>query len=337
MIQYDLEFKGLQTNEVELESLLKIIQTCKPAGVGARNLRECLLIQIEKRIFENKEASRHRYLLIARQILSRGFKEFSKKYFDKLLQKFGITLLELKEAIIEIQKLNPKPCTSYNSENMTHLDNEPDFIFTNNYGNVSIEINEQNFPQLSINKEYLEMLEEYQSKTDKDRTTLQTINFINQRIKKAEKFIEALEKRKNILLKIGTAILNYQIEYLQTGDESKIKPMAQKSIADDTLYHVATVSRALFEKTVQTEYGICEVKYLFSETINKNDGEGVSALEVRNFMMEIIKKEDKIKPLSDEKLKSLLLAKGYKVSRRTVVNYRQMLNIPVARLRKSLI
>jgi RNA polymerase sigma-54 factor len=329
----DLAFtQNIKTSEEELEDILKIIQDLEPAGVGARNLRECLLLQIQ-----HKDDS-DRYISLAKQILQQFFHEFTKKHYEKIKTRLKISDDELQEAIDEILKLNPKPGAALSDkESRSFQTIIPDFILENNDGKLELSLNSKNVPDLRINRNYSEMLEDYQkNKKNQTKEQKEAVSFVKQKLDSAKWFIDAIKQRQNTLLLTMNAIIEYQYDFFQTGDESKLKPMILKDIAEKTGLDISTISRVANSKYIQTYFGIYPLKYFFSEGMQKEDGEEVSTRQIKSILKECIDNEDKKKPLTDEKLASILKEKGYKIARRTVAKYREQLGLPVARLRKEI-
>ena len=338
----DLMFsKNLTVTEEEIEAVIMIIQKFDPAGTGARNLKECLLIQLDLRIdkFQDHEEIVND-LLIARKIIENYFDEFSKKHYLKLQKQLSLTEDELREAINEVLKLNPKPASGFtNARSANTLYVVPDFIITNRDGELDLVLNSRNAPDLRINDHYVDMLKSYKVSKQKKKTTKkdkEAVMFIKQKIDSAKWFIDAIRQRQQTMYKTMYSIMQYQIDFFRTGDQRKLRPMILKDIADITGLDISTVSRVANSKFVQTEYGTKRLKDFFSESLQTKDGTEVSTLEVKNILTEVIELEDKKKPLSDEKLKNILRDKGYNIARRTVAKYREQLSIPVARLRKQL-
>ncbi len=327
----DLAFsQGIETDEEELETLLFKIQTFDPPGIGARNLQECLSLQLERKDDEQEE------IQIARRIIDTCFNEFSKKHYDKIARKLGVDDEELlRESIYQITKLNPKPGGTGDEVVKTQYI-IPDFILVNNNDKLELSLNSRNAPQLKVSRSYSEMLQAYDKSDKKDKKLKETVSFIKQKLDSAKWFIDAIRQRQQTLLNTMQAIINFQYDYFLEGDESKLKPMILKDIADKIQMDISTVSRVASSKSIQTEFGIFPLKYFFSEGISTESGEDVSSREVKNKLKEIIEAEDKTKPLSDEKLEKSLKECGYNIARRTVAKYREQLNIPVARLRKEL-
>ncbi len=342
----DLMFaQNIFISEEEVLNMLKVIQRFDPPGVGARDLQECLLIQLhQKRDLleegEKLEAFPKEELEIAIAIIEKHFEEFTKKHYQKLLRAFNITEEKLKVAIDIILKLNPKPASGYSSSNnRTTQYVVPDFIISNRDGELELSLNSRNAPDLRINDQYKDMLQTYQSSKQAGKTNKkqkEAVKFIKQKIDSAKWFIDAIRQRQQTMYRCMYAILQYQYDYFLSGDQRKLRPMILKDIAEITGLDISTVSRVANSKFVQTEFGTKRLKDFFSESMQNQDGEEVSTLEIKKILSEIIEGENKKKPLSDEKLKNLLTEKGYNIARRTVAKYREQLNIPVARLRKEL-
>lgn len=328
----DLIFsQNIETDVEELESILYKIQNFDPPGIAARNLQECLMLQLERKD-EHTE-----YLNIAKQIIDKCFNEFSKKHYDKISKRLNIESDEaLKEAISLITKLNPKPGGSGEDVAKTAQYLIPDFLLNNNNGKLELTLNSRNAPMLKVSRSYADMLQAYDKSDKKDKKLKETVSFIKQKLDSAKWFIDAIKQRQNTLLNTMQAIIDFQYDYFQEGDESKLKPMILKDIADRINMDISTVSRVANSKSIQTEFGIFPLKYFFSEGIATDSGEDVSSREVKNKLKEFIDGENKSKPLSDDKLEKLLRGEGYNIARRTVAKYREQLNIPVARLRKQL-
>lgn len=327
----DLAFsQGVETDEEELENILYKIQGFDPPGIGARNLQECLYLQLERKDEDNENVQ------IARRIVDNCFNEFSKKHYDKIARKLGIEDEDqLREAIYLITKLNPKPGGTGDEIVKTQYV-IPDFILVNNNDKLELSLNSRNAPQLKVSRSYSEMLDAYDKSDKKDKKLKETVSFIKQKLDSAKWFIDAIRQRQQTLLNTMQAIINFQYEYFLEGDESRLKPMILKDIADKINMDISTVSRVASSKSIQTEFGVFPLKYFFSEGIATESGEDVSSREVKSKLKELIDKEDKSKPLSDEKLEKALKDFGYNIARRTVAKYREQLNIPVARLRKEL-
>jgi len=326
----------------EVVAMLVRIQKFDPPGVGARDLRECLLIQIQHKVkaFTKKGDHPPQAFYDALEILEHHFNEFSKKHFQKLQRHIGSSEEELREAYDEILKLNPKPASGHVGQNNKGIHYiVPDFIIENRDGELDLTLNSRNAPDLRINDQYTDMLKSYKEST-KDRkgtkTEKEAVMFIKQKIDSAKWFIDAIKQRQQTMYKSMYAIMQYQYDFFLSGDQKKLRPMILKDIADITGLDISTVSRVANSKFVQTEFGTKRLKDFFSESLQTSTGEEVSTLEVKKILTEIISQENKRKPLSDEKLKNLLQDKNYNIARRTVAKYREQLNIPVARLRKVL-
>lgn len=329
-IMDDLAFtQNVYTTEDKIEHVLKIVQQLDPAGVGARNLQECLLIQLQRK-------SKIPSVELAIQIIDKAFDQFSKKHYKKLLQKFNISEDELKEAILEIEHLNPKPGGSYsgNTRIVEHV--VPDFTIKIVDGELELTLNGRNAPELHISREYNNMLKGYKESKDKSKSQKDAVVFIKQKLDAAKWFIEAIQQRQQTLFITMNAIMQYQKDYFLSGDERKLKPMILKDIADKIGMDISTVSRVANSKYVDTPYGTKLIKEFFSESMKNDQGEDVSTREIKKILETVIKDEDKKKPLTDEKLAKLLKEKGYPIARRTVAKYREQLDIPVARLRKQI-
>jgi RNA polymerase sigma-54 factor len=329
----DLAFtQNIHTTEEELHEVLKIIQDFDPIGVGARDLQECLLLQVENKDKNIPE------ICLARKILKYYFQEFTKKHYEKIIARLNIEEEELKVAIDEILKLNPKPGSSYSDPQNKNIQQiVPDFLLENNDGELQLSLNARNVPELRISQTYSDMIESYTINRNKQtREQKDAITFVKQKLDSAKWFIEAIRQRQNTLMLTMEAIINYQKEYFREGDEKKLKPMILKNIADITNLDISTISRVANSKYIQTHFGIFPLKYFFSEGLQTDAGEEVSTREIKKILEECIEKEEKRKPLTDEKLADILKEKGYHIARRTVAKYREQLDIPVARLRKEL-
>ena len=326
----DLAFsQNIFTSEKELEKVLLEVQDLDPAGVGARSLKECLLIQLRKK---KKTIS----IKTAEAILEKCFDSFTKKHYSKIAKKLDIDNTAIKEAIAEIVKLNPKPGNSLIDTQSAIQQITPDFTIVENDGNMTVELNHRNSPQLKVSKDYMEMIKGFQESDQKKRDK-EAIVFVKQKVDSAKWFIEAIKQRQNTLLKTMEAIVSFQKNFFLTGDEKKLKPMILKDVASIVDMDISTISRVANSKHAATPYGIFSLKYFFSESLSTDTGEEVSTREVKTILNEAIKEEDKSNPLTDEKLAELLKQKGYLIARRTVAKYREQLNIPVARLRKQLL
>ena len=325
----DLAFsQNISTTEKELAEVLEIIQDLDPAGVGARTLQECLLLQLRRKV---KTVT----IKTAEIILENHFEEFIKKHYHKITKKLDISDEDLKEAIDEIVKLNPKPGSSAKESSKAAQHIIPDFIIVEEDGKLELSLNSRNAPQLKVSRDYAEMLKHY-SDSKKTQQDKEAITFVRQKIDAAKWFIDAVRQRQQTLLITMDAIMNYQKEYFLTGDETKLKPMILKDIADIVHMDISTISRVANSKHVQTPFGTFLLKSFFSESLSTDSGEEVSTREVKKILQDNIEAEDKRKPLTDEQLADLLKAKGYNIARRTVAKYREQLNISVARLRKEL-
>jgi len=327
----DLAFtQNVFTTEEAVEKvLLKVVQTMDPIGVGARDLKECLVIQLKA-----KEENINRVLAI--KILETAFDHFVKKHYNKLLEKFTIDEEALKNVIAEISKLNPKPGSSYAGNNKIAEQIVPDFSIKILDGELDLTLNSRNAPELHVSKEYNNMLKGYQESTEKSKSQKDAVMFIKQKLDAAKWFIDAIKQRQQTLLVTMNAIMHYQYEYFLTGDERKLRPMILKDIADTINMDVSTVSRVANSKYVSTPYGTKLIKVFFSESMKNDQGEDVSTREIKKILETVISEEDKRKPLTDDKLSLLLKEKGYPIARRTVAKYREQLDIPVARLRKEI-
>jgi RNA polymerase sigma-54 factor len=326
----DLAFsENIYTNPEEVERILELVHQLDPAGVGARSLKECLLLQLRR-----KEETPER--LLATEILDKAFDLFVKKHYEKLAQRFSISKEELKGAIREIERLNPKPGGAY-AGNLTAVEHiVPDFTIRINEGILELSLNSRNAPSLHISKEYDNMLKGYAESKDKTKSQKDAVMFIKQKLDAAKWFIDAIKQRQQTLLVTMNAIMHYQQEYLLTGDERKLKPMVLKDIADQIGMDVSTVSRVANSKYVDTPYGTKLIKEFFSESVKNVEGEDVSTREIKKILETVINEENKRKPLTDDKLAGILKEKGYPIARRTVAKYREQLAIPVARLRKEI-
>ena len=327
----DLAFsENIFTSKEDVEKILEIVHELDPPGVGAQSLKECLLLQL----FRKKE-SKERDLSIA--ILENSFDLFVKKHYEKLIQKFDIDKEELKLAITEIEKLNPKPGSSF-SGNLTAVEQiVPDFTIRINDGVLELSLNARNAPDLHVSREYDNMLKGYAESKDKSKTQKDAVLFIKQKLDAAKWFIDAIKQRQQTLMLTMNAIMHYQEEYFLTGDETKLRPMILKDIASKINMDVSTISRVANSKYVDTPYGTKLIKVFFSESMKNEKGEDVSTREIKKILQNVIDQENKKKPLTDDKLSAHLKEKGYLIARRTVAKYREQLDIPVARLRKTLL
>ncbi|MFH0893025.1 MAG: RNA polymerase factor sigma-54 [Bacteroidota bacterium] len=327
----DIAFsQNITTDLDELERLLAIIQEFDPSGVGARSLGECLILQLIRKEPKNS-------VKLAVTILDKYFEEFTKKHYDKIAKKLCISDEDLKGAIGEILRLNPKPGNSISETQRTNPVVIPDFLIFNNDGKLELSLNSRNAPELRVSKSYAEMLENMAAgKSKANEKEKETATFVKQKIDSAKWFIDAVRQRQNTLLATMTAIMNYQYDYFLTGDETSLKPMVLKDIAEIVNYDISTISRVVNSKYAQTNFGTIFLKTLFSESLQTDSGEEVSTKEVKKILEECIGVENKRKPLTDDRLTKILKEKGYNIARRTVAKYREQLNIPVARLRKEL-
>ena len=326
----DLAFtQAIYTDEAAVERILHIIHELEPAGVGARNLQECLLLQL-------KHKTPTQSIELAIKIIENQFDAFTKKHYDKLLQKFEVTQTELKTAITEIEKLNPKPGGSYdgNQKSVEHI--IPDFTIKVEDNQLELFLNGRNAPELHISKDYQEMLKTYKDSREKSNAQKDAVQFIKQKLDAAKWFIDAIKQRQETLFVTMNAIMHYQKEYFLDGDEILLKPMILKDIAELTGLDISTISRVANSKYVDTPYGTKLIKEFFSEGMKNDQGEDVSTIEIKKILQEIIAQEDKNKPYPDEDLVEKLKEKGYPIARRTIAKYREQLDIPVARLRKKI-
>jgi RNA polymerase sigma-54 factor len=330
LIVDDLAFsQNIETTSEEIEEVLYRIQEFDPAGIGARDLQECLLIQLERKDMDEPD------VLLAHHILKDCFEEFTKKHYDKIQKKYDVADASIKSAINIITKLNPKPGGNSGDDVKTQY-LLPDFILQSNNGELELSLNSKNAPDLRVSRNYTEMFHTYDKSAKNDKKLKEAVTFVKQKLDAAKWFIEAIKQRQQTLLRTMHAILEFQKEFFFEGDEMHLKPMILKDIADMVGMDISTISRVANSKAVQTEFGIYPLKYFFSEGIATDSGEDASSREVKHILKEIIDGEEKKKPLSDEKLEKELNNRGYNIARRTVAKYREQLNIPVARLRKEL-
>jgi RNA polymerase sigma-54 factor len=326
----DLAFsQNVMAEDEEVEEMLKVIQGFDPAGVGARTLQECLLIQLRKK--DNGDP----IIKKAMNVVEHYLDEFTRKHYDKLEKSLNMDSEELRGVVNEILKLNPKPGDS-NEINTKQMQVIPDFHISNNDGVLILTLNAKNAPELRVSRSYQDMFEHYDKAAQKDKKLKEAVQFVKQKLDSAKWFIDAIKQRQQTLLKTMNAIMQYQYEFFLTGDEKNLKPMILKDIADKIGMDISTVSRVANSKYVQTEHGTFLLKSFFSEAIQMESGEEVSNKEVKKILEEHIGKEDKHHPLADEKLTEILKESGYNIARRTVAKYREQMNIPVARLRKEL-
>ena len=326
----DLAFtQNLIVHEDELKEILNIVQDFDPPGVGALSLQECLIIQLRRK-------KRNEYIDLAIDIIENSFEQFSKKHFEKLMNKYSIKEEQLKKIINLISKLNPKPGGSYSGGGKPVEQVIPDFRISIENNELTLDLNYRNSPVLNISRDYDEMLRGYKLEKNKSKSQKEAIQFIKQKLDSAKWFIDAVKQRQQTLMITMQAIMNYQSEYFLTGDERKIKPMILKDIANEIEMDISTISRVANSKYVDTPYGTKLLKEFFSESMKTTSGEEISTIEIKKILEKVVRNENKRKPETDEKLVKILNEKGYKIARRTVAKYREQLNIPVARLRKEI-
>lgn len=329
----DLAFsQGIETTVEEVESVLKKIQTFDPPGIAARDLQECLLLQLDR-----MDNGHNIDVAVGKKIITECFDEFTKKHYQKIQKKLETEDEDfVKDAIELIVKLNPKPGGGATASMVKNQYIIPDFILTNNNGKLELALNSRNAPELRISRSYTEMFKAYDKSNKRDKKLKEAVTFVKQKLDAAKWFIDAIKQRQQTLLRTMKAIVDFQYEFFLEGDETKLKPMILKDIASMINMDISTVSRVASSKAVQTDFGIFPLKYFFSEGISTDSGEEVSSREVKQIIKDIIENEDKDKPYSDDKLEKILNEKGYNIARRTVAKYREQLNIPVARLRKEI-
>lgn len=329
----DLAFsQGIETTVAEVEAVLKKIQTFDPPGIAARDLQECLLLQLDR--MDNGHSID---VAVAKKIITECYEEFTKKHYQKIQKKLETEDEEfVKDAIELIVKLNPKPGGGAAASMVKNQYIIPDYILTNNNGKLELALNSRNAPELRISRSYTEMFKAYDKSDKRDKKLKEAVTFVKQKLDAAKWFIDAIKQRQQTLLRTMRAIVDFQYDFFLEGDETKLKPMILKDIASMINMDISTVSRVASSKSVQTDFGIYPLKYFFSEGISTDSGEEVSSREVKQIIKDIIDAEDKNKPLSDDKLEKILNEKGYNIARRTVAKYREQLNIPVARLRKEI-
>ncbi len=326
----DLAFsQNVMVEEEDVLEMLKLIQNFDPPGIAARDLQECLALQLKRKDATNPLIKK------AIEIVEHHLDEFTRKHYDKLEKSIGLNSEELKEVVAEILRLNPKPGDS-NQVTTKQLQIIPDFHISNNDGVLILTLNARNAPELRVSRSYMDMFEHYDKAAQKDKKLKEAVQFVKQKLDSAKWFIDAIKQRQQTLLKTMNAIMHYQYDYFLTGDERKMRPMILKDIADKIGMDISTVSRVANSKYVQTEFGTFLLKSFFSEAIQTESGEEVSNKEVKKILEDCIGKEDKRKPLADERLTEILKEHGYNIARRTVAKYREQMNIPVARLRKEL-
>ena len=327
----DLAFRqNIMTDEKEVQMLVNLIQEFDPAGVAARNLQECLLLQLRRKIHEGKHVE------LAIRVLEKYFDEFTKKHYEKIQKGLDLKDDQLREVISQIIRLNPKPGGYVEGNHQGENYIIPDFFIVNNNGLLELSLNSKNAPDLRISEGYRDMLKDYEKGSKKDKRQKEAVLFIKQKIDSARWFIDAIRQRQQTLMNTMESIMEYQQEFFLTGDETELKPMILKDIAEMTGLDISTVSRVANSKFVQTEFGTYRLKFFFSESLQTESGEEVSTREVKKILTDLISEESKRQPYSDEKLTDMLQEKGYNIARRTVAKYREQLNIPVARLRKIL-
>ena len=328
----DLAFlQNITTDVNELNAILKIIQDLEPAGVGARDLRECLLLQLEKKDHSVPSVN------LAITVLTDYFEEFSRRHYEKIMTRMGIGEAQMKGIIDEVLKLNPKPGGTVSdpyARTAQHI--IPDFILEQSDSGLELSLNNRNIPELKVNRDYSEMLESYSRDRKAGKQNRDAVMFVKQKLDAARWFIDAMRQRQNTLLLTMNAILEYQKDYFAEGDDTKLKPMILKDVAEMTGLDISTVSRVANSKYIQTHFGIFPLKFFFSEGMQTDAGDEVSTREIKRILQECLGNEDKRKPLTDEKLTEILQEKGYQIARRTVAKYREQLNIPVARMRKEI-
>ena len=329
-ISDDLAFTmGIDADENIIQKILDKIYLLDPAGIGAKNLQQCLLLQLKRKKI-NKNVS------YATKIIKDLFDEFSKRHFDKIKSKLNISDEDLKESIYEIEKLNPKPGGAYNETTKINSSIVPDFTVEILDGEVKLKLNSRNAPDLYVSEEYKNMLSGYSESKEKSKSQKDAVMFIKQKLDSAKWFIEAIKQRNQTLIMTMSAIVNFQKEYFLSGDEKKLKPMILKDIAEEITMDISTISRVANSKYVDTPYGTKLIKSFFSEGIKNSKGEEISTIEVKKTLEAIIESENKQKPLTDDQLTKLLNKEGYPIARRTVAKYREMIGAPVARLRRKL-
>ncbi len=327
----DLAFRqSLVVDEKEIAAIILQIQQFDPPGIAARDLQECLLLQLKRKTSEGQSVE------LAFQILSKYFEEFTKKHYEKIQRSLNLSDEQIKEVISQIIKLNPKPGGNMGEMNKAESYIIPDFFVINNNGQLELTLNAKNAPDLRISDGYRDMLKDYEKGSKKDKRQKEAVLFIKQKIDSAKWFIDMIKQRQDTLIGTMSAIMKHQQEFFLTGDETTMHPMILKDIAELTFLDISTVSRVANSKFVQTEFGTYRLKFFFSESLSTDSGEEVSTREVKKILSNIIEEEDKRKPLSDEVLTDMLQEKGYNIARRTVAKYREQLNVPVARLRKEL-
>jgi RNA polymerase sigma-54 factor len=329
----DMAFsQGIETTAQEVEAVLKKIQTFDPPGIAARNLQECLYLQLDR-----MDNGHDIDVAVAKKIISECFEEFTKKHYQKIQKKLDTEDENfVRDAMEVIIKLNPKPGGGGGQNATKNQYIIPDYILTNNNGKLELALNSRNAPELRISRSYTDMFKAYDKSNKKDKKLKEAVTFVKQKLDAAKWFIDAIKQRQHTLLRTMKAIIDFQYDFFLEGDETKLKPMILKDIATMINMDISTVSRVASSKAIQTDFGIYPLKYFFSEGISTDSGEEVSSREVKQIIKDIIESEDKDKPFSDDKLEKILNDKGYNIARRTVAKYREQLNIPVARLRKEM-
>jgi RNA polymerase sigma-54 factor len=326
----DLAFtQAVYTDEKTVERLMHVIHELEPSGVGARDLQECLLLQL-------KHKTPTEFIELATDIIENQFDAFTKKHYDKLVQKYNVSNDQLKKAIHEIEKLNPKPGGSFTGNNKVTENIVPDFAIRIVEGKLELSLNGRNAPSLHVSRDYQEMLQTYKVSKDKSTQQKEAVQFIKQKLDSAKWFIDAIRQRQETLYVTMNAIMHYQEDFFLEGDETKLKPMILKDIADIVGLDISTISRVANSKYVETPYGTKLIKEFFSEAMKNDQGEDVSTLEIKKILQNVIEEEDKHKPLPDDQLADILKEKGYPIARRTIAKYREQLDIPVARMRKKM-
>ena len=327
----DLAFRqNIDANAKQVNDIIEQIQQFDPAGICARNLQECLLLQLKRKTEHPKE------IKIAILVIEKYFEEFTKKHYEKIQKSLNLSDDEIKSVINQIVKLSPKPGNLLESSHSNENFIIPDFFITNNMGNLELTLNSKNAPDLRVSEGYREMLRDYEKGSHKDKRQKEAVVFIKQKLDAAKWFIDAIKQRQDTLINTMTAIMQYQYNFFISGDETDLKPMILKDVAEKIGLDISTISRVANSKFVQTEFGTYKLKFFFSESLQTESGEEVSTREVKKILTDIIESENKKNPHSDEKLTEMLMEKGYNIARRTVAKYREQLNIPVARLRKNI-
>ncbi|EKT4509343.1 RNA polymerase factor sigma-54 [Flavobacterium psychrophilum] len=326
----DMAFtQGIYTDEKTVEKILHIVHELEPSGVGARDLQECLLLQLKHKTPTESVA-------LAMNIIQDQFEAFTKKHYDKLMLKFSVSREQLKNGIDEIERLNPKPGGAYTGSNKITEHVVPDFAIKIIDDELELTLNGRNAPELHVSKDYQDMMKTYKDSKDKSDAQKDAVQFIKQKLDSAKWFIDAIKQRQETLYVTMNAIMHFQQEYFLDGDEANLKPMILKDIADMIGLDISTVSRVANSKYVDTPYGTKLIKEFFSEAMTNDQGEEVSTIEIKNILQTVIAEEDKNKPLPDDQLAEILKEKGYPIARRTIAKYREQLDIPVARMRKKM-